>query len=224
MRRSTRQTSRKVTGRQQTSTTNQDDPFDGLDPQDQQFNGNQGLGVQQQWPNQGSNIGGNRPDRQNQWSNNGGNRPQEQNQWSNNNGNNGGNQPQEQNQWLNNNGNNGGNRPQEHNQWSNNNGNNGGNNFNNQGQDFQGNNGNNRPSNQNQSFNNQNQNQGQTSTASNNAVSDSQRLTCNNNCRDRVTNDFNPVCGNDNMTYQNRRFLECVKDCGIRKYILFIIT
>jgi len=143
-----------------------------------------------------------------QWSNNGnnqwpnnqqqGNRPQNQNQWSN--------QGSNQAQWPTN-GNqqqNFGGRPQGQNQRPNNNGGNQGS-------------GNNRPT-------NQNQNQQQTfPPASNGEISEEQRNTCNTNCKERNTNEYNPVCGSDSLTYQNRRFLNCVANCGIRKRSLFNI-
>jgi len=145
--------------------------------------------------------GNNRPSggNQGQWSNQRPNQQQgfgNQNQW----GTNGNNQGQ--NQW----GNNGNNQGQ--NQW--------GNNGNNQGQNNQGN----RPPTQPTTS----QNPVQTSTTSSNSeeASEEQRNMCNATCRERITNEYNPVCGSDSQTYQNRRFLECVANCGISKYCSFI--
>jgi len=208
--RTTRQTNnrRPLNGGPQTFPSNEEeDPFDGLDTPVNQPSNNRPSGQwanngnNNQWPNQQQ---ASRPQNQNQRPNNGnqrpnqqqnfggGGRPQGQNQWSNN----GGNQGQGQNQWSNN----GGNQGQGQNQWSNNGGS--------QGQ------GNNRPT-------NQNQNQQQTSPTSNSEITEEQRNVCNTNCRERNTNEYNPVCGSDSLTYQNRRFLTCVANCGIREDILF---
>ncbi|KAL4112945.1 hypothetical protein QTP88_016657 [Uroleucon formosanum] len=144
---------------------------------------------QGQWSNQ-------RPNQQqgfgnqNQWSTNGNN--QGQNQW----GTNGNNQGQ--NQW----GTNGNNQGQ--NQW--------GTNGNNQGQSNQGN----RPPTQ--LTNSQNQVQTSTTSSNSEEANEEQRNACNATCRERITNEYNPVCGSDSQTYQNRRFLDCVANCGISKY------
>jgi len=231
-RQSPRRTVRQGNRRPRPPMPNEGDPFAGLEPQNNNrpFSGNQG-----QWSNQRPNQqqgSGNRPSsNQNQWGTNGNN--QGQNQW----GSNGNNQGQ--NQWATNGVNQG------QNQWGTNGNNQGqnqlGTNGNNQGQNQWGTNGNNlQGQNQwgtngdNQGQNNQgnrpttqptgNQNLVQTSTTSSNSeeVNEAQRNTCNTICREKITNEYNPVCGSDSQTYQNRRFLDCVANCGIRKYCYFV--
>jgi len=192
---------------------NEEDPFAGLEPQgnNRPSGGNQG-----QWSNQRPNQ---QTGNQNQWGTNGNN--QGQNQW----GTNGNNQGQNL-QW----GTNGNNQGQ--NQW--------GTNGNNQGQSNQGNRpptqpntnqGNRPPTQPNTNQGNRpltqpttNQNLVQTSTTSSNSeeASEEQRNACNATCRERITNEYNPVCGSDSQTYQNRRFLDCVANCGISKYCSFV--
>lgn len=236
---------RQTTRRPQTSTTDVD-PFEGLDPQlnNQQsnFNNRPSSENQDQWfnnngnrnPGQQQGFGNNRPQGQNQGFNNGnfgqgsqwggtGNRPSNQNQGFNNGnfnqgfqgGGSGGNRPsgQNQNQGFNN-GNQGqgsqwgtGNRPLNQNQGFNNG---------NSNQGFQGGSGGNRPS-------SQNQNQEQTTSTSSSNVDETLRNTCNTSCREMTTNEFNPVCGSDSQTYQNMRFLDCIRNCGIRKLFTYYI-
>lgn len=38
-------------------------------------------------------------------------------------------------------------------------------------------------------------------------------------CKMITTQQYNPVCGTDAKTYQNKQILNCLIDCGIRKYI-----
>ncbi|XP_050420702.1 insoluble matrix shell protein 4-like isoform X2 [Adelges cooleyi] len=155
-------------------------------------------GIDTDWVNNnnGQQNSGNRPN--GQWSNNGnqnqgsGNRPN--GQWSNN-GNQGssqgfGNRPNGQSSNNGNQNQGSGNRP--NGQWPNNN-------------------------NQNQggSSNSNSQNESQQSSSSS-QVGQPDRDACNARCRERVTGEYNPVCGTDAMTYQNRRFLECISDCGIQ--------
>jgi hypothetical protein len=37
---------------------------------------------------------------------------------------------------------------------------------------------------------------------------------CNNRCPESITPEYNPVCGSDQQTYNNRGFLECARRCG----------
>ncbi|XP_026808978.1 putative uncharacterized protein DDB_G0286901 isoform X2 [Rhopalosiphum maidis] len=196
---SPKRTTRQENRRPRPPMPNREDPFGDLDPQ----TNNQG-----QWSNGGNQRPNrpqgfnNRPSNQNQWSTNGNNPVQ--NQWGTN-GNNPG-----QNQWGTN-----GNNPGQ-NQW--------GTNGNNPGQNQWGTNGNSPGQNQ---WNNQGQNnQVQTSTTATNSeeVNEAQRNTCNTNCREKITNEYNPVCGSDSQTYQNRRFLECVANCGIPTEFSYIGT
>lgn len=213
--RTTRQINRRpISSRPQSTTTSTEDPFDGLDPilnnqdttnNNRPFNNNQwgSNGNNQEQSFQGNN--GNRPSQnQNSWGSNGSN--QEQN-FQNNNGNN---RPTSNPNRPNNNQNQ--NRPNNNQNQNRPNSN--------QNQNRPNNNQNqNRPNNNQNQFNNnqsQNQNQGQTS---NNSVSETLRQSCNSNCNERILNEYNPVCGSDSMTYQNRRFLDCVASCGIRMYI-----
>lgn len=233
-----KRTKRQGNRRQRPPRPSEGDPFEGLDPptNNRPFVGNQGQSsnVDNQRPNQ-QQISSNRPFNQNQWGSNGGNWPG-QNQWSSNGNNQGQNQwgtngdNQGQNQWGSNSNNQG------QNQWGSNGNNQGQNqwstNGDNQGQNNQGN----RPTTQNPTITNQgnrpttqspsinNQNSVQTSTAPTNAVDiENQRNTCNNMCKERITNEYNPVCGSDSQTYQNRRFLDCVSTCiGTREYCFIV--
>jgi hypothetical protein len=187
-----RRTTRQGNRRPRPPTPNREDPFGNLDPQTN--NQGQWSNVGNQRPNQPQNFN-NRPSNQNQWSTNGNNPGQ--NQWGTN-GNNPG-----QNQWGTN-----GNNPGQ-NQWGTNGNNPGQNQWNNQGP--------NRPP-----TNNQNVVQTSTTAPNSEEVNEAQRNTCNTNCREKITNEYNPVCGSDSQTYQNRRFLDCVANCGIRKYCSFV--
>ncbi|NP_001280437.1 uncharacterized protein LOC100161742 precursor [Acyrthosiphon pisum] len=210
-----RRTIRQGNRRPRPPMPNEEDPFAGLEPQgnNRPSGGNQG-----QWSNQRPNQ---QPGNQNQWGTNGNNQGQNL-QW----GTNGNNQGQ--NQW----GTNGNNQGQ--NQWGTNGNNQGqnqwGTNGNNQGQSNQGNrpptqpntNQGNRPPTQPTT----NQNPVQTSTTSSNSeeASEEQRNACNATCKERITNEYNPVCGSDFQTYQNRRFLDCVANCGIITEFSYIGT
>ncbi|XP_060869658.1 putative uncharacterized protein DDB_G0286901 [Metopolophium dirhodum] len=235
-----RRTIRQGNRRPRPPMPNDEDPFAGLEPQgnNRPSGGNQGQWSNQR-PNQQQNFGN-----QNQWSTNGNN--QGQNQWGTNGNNQGQNQwgtngnNQGQNQW----GTNGNNQGQ--NQWGTNGNNQGqnqwGTNGNNQGQNQWGTNGNNQGQNNQenrpptQPITNQgnrpptqpttNQNPVQTSTTSSNSdeASEEQRNMCNATCRERITNEYNPVCGSDSQTYQNRRFLDCVANCGIITEFSYIGT
>ncbi|XP_050420701.1 N66 matrix protein-like isoform X1 [Adelges cooleyi] len=216
-----RQINRRPTGNNRQTNGEDEDIFSGIDTDwvnnnnGQQNSGNRPNG---QWSNNGNqNQGsGNRPN--GQWSNNGnqgssqgfGNRPNGQ---SSNNGN--------QNQGS-------GNRP--NGQWSNNGNQGSSQGFGNRPNGQSSNNGNqnqgsgNRPNGQWPNNNNQNQggssnsnsqNESQQSSSSS-QVGQPDRDACNARCRERVTGEYNPVCGTDAMTYQNRRFLECISDCGIQ--------
>lgn len=39
--------------------------------------------------------------------------------------------------------------------------------------------------------------------------------TCNMRCGETTTNEFDPVCGSDLQTYNNRGYLECARRCGV---------
>ncbi|CAI6350951.1 unnamed protein product [Macrosiphum euphorbiae] len=210
-----RRTIRQGNRRPRPPMPNEEDPFAGLEPQG---NNRPSVGNQGQWSNQRPNQ---QPGNQNQWGTTGNN--QGQNQW----GTNGNNQGQNL-QW----GTNGNNQGQ--NQW--------GTNGNNQGQSNQGNRpptqqntnqGNRPPTQPNTNQGNRpttqpttNQNPVQTSTTSSNSeeASEEQRNACNATCRERITNEYNPVCGSDSQTYQNRRFLDCVANCGIITEFSYIGT
>lgn len=43
---------------------------------------------------------------------------------------------------------------------------------------------------------------------------------CINDCKARTTQQYNPVCGTDSQTYQNKQNLDCVANCGICKWIM----
>jgi hypothetical protein len=43
---------------------------------------------------------------------------------------------------------------------------------------------------------------------------------CNSKCGESVTHEFDPVCGTDNQTYNNRGYLECAKRCGVQTSFL----
>lgn len=201
-----RRTTRQGNRRPRPPTPNGEDPFGGLDPQTSNQGGNQGQwgNVGNQRPNQQQGFN-NRPSGQSQWGTNGNNPGQ--NQWGTN-GNNAG-----QNQWGTN-----GNNPGQ-NQW--------GTNGNNPGQNQWGTNGNNPAQNQwGTNGNNPGSNPVQTSTTATNSEqeSEAQRNTCNTSCREKITNEYNPVCGSDSQTYQNRRFLDCVANCGIPTEFSYIGT
>ncbi|XP_025194428.1 uncharacterized protein LOC112594041 [Melanaphis sacchari] len=209
-----KRTTRQGSRRPRPPISNVEDPFGGLDPQ----TSNQGQWSNQrpnQRPNQQQGFN-NRPSGQNQWGNPG------QNQWGTNGFNPG------QNQWGTNGNNPGqsqwgtnGNNPGQNgqNQW--------GSNSNNPNQNQWGSNGNN--PNQNQwgtNGNSPNQNPVQTTTTATNSEQniEAQRNTCNTRCREMITNEYNPVCGSDSQTYQNRRFLDCVANCGIPTEFSYIGT
>ncbi|XP_050546853.1 probable serine/threonine-protein kinase clkA isoform X2 [Daktulosphaira vitifoliae] len=103
-----------------------------------------------------------------------------------------------------------GNNEQSNNHWLNYN------NHNQNGLDFENNKnnlywGNNNQNNQGLLNNVQNGNQ----LTTNNSFAFSQRNACNLRCRKRVTFQYDPVCGTDDITYQNRNYLNCMKECGI---------
>ncbi|CAH1710328.1 bifunctional endo-1,4-beta-xylanase XylA [Aphis gossypii] len=237
-----RRTTRQGNRRPRPPTPNREDPFGGLDPQTNNQGGNQGQwgNVGNQRPNQQQGFN-NRPSGQSQWGTNGNNPGQNQwgtngnnpgqNQWGTNGNNPGqnqwgtnGNNPG-QNQWGTN-----GNNPGQ-NQWGTN-GNNPaqnqwGTNGNNPAQNQWGTNGNNPAQNQwGTNGNNPGSNPVQTSTTATNSEqeSEAQRNTCNTSCREKITNEYNPVCGSDSQTYQNRRFLDCVANCGIPTEFSYIGT
>lgn len=43
-------------------------------------------------------------------------------------------------------------------------------------------------------------------------------VNCMQNCR--TTNQYNPICGTDNMTYHNDQKLLCAQNCGASKLII----
>lgn len=49
------------------------------------------------------------------------------------------------------------------------------------------------------------------------AVSAKLEQVCMYRCRFQITSEYNPVCGSDDTSYHNRRFLECAQRCGKSK-------
>lgn len=62
-------------------------------------------------------------------------------------------------------------------------------------------------------------NQVATSTTPSNNNNSAVLNSCNSECKTRTVMEYNPVCGSNEITYQNVRFLRCVADCSqLRKY------